>query len=145
LSEAGLVSARPESYYNVYRLEADALEKMARRLLSSETLPAVAADVDIDSYDRKVVANFSDSDGRLKAFPAQQKKLLAVLRHVARSFEPGVRYPEKQVNEILKQFSDDTATLRRLLVDFGFLARQGGGGEYWLVESAAMERQGLPK
>lgn len=145
LSEAGLVSARPESYYNVYRLEADALEKMARRLLSSETLPAVAADVDTDSYDRKVVANFSDPGGRIKALPAQQKKLLAVLRHVARSFEPGVRYPEKQVNEILKQFSDDTATLRRLLVDFRFLARQGGGGEYWLAEAAEMERQGSPK
>ena len=91
------------------------------------------------------MANFSDPDRRIKALPAQQKKLLAVLRHVARSFKPGVRYPEKQVNEILKQFSDDTATLRRLLVDFSFLARQGGGGEYWLVESAEMERQGSPK
>ena len=45
LSGAGLVSARSESYYNMYRLETGALEEMSQRLLASETLPAIAADV----------------------------------------------------------------------------------------------------
>jgi hypothetical protein len=48
-------------------------------------------------------------------------------------FEPGARYPEKQVNEILSRFNEDTARLRRNLVDFKLMARQGGGGEYWRV------------
>lgn len=131
LSHVGLVSARAESYYNVYRLEHAALEQMARRLLAQETLPGVAADVDMDAYDRKVIATFTAPDGRIKAFPAQRKKFEAILRYVLRAFEPGVRYSEKQVNQMLSQFHEDTATLRRELVSYGWLKRQGGGGDYW--------------
>jgi hypothetical protein len=119
----GLVSARAESYYNVYRLEDGALEKMARRLLAKETLSGAAADVDMDAYDRKVIANFTTPDGRIKAFPAQRKKLEAILRYALRVFEPGVRYSEKQVNQMLGQYNEDTATLRRELVGYGWLKR----------------------
>lgn len=135
LSKVGLVSARAESYYNVYRLETDALEKMARRLLSKETLPAVAADVDLDAYDRKVLQNYMTPDGRLKAIPTQQKKLLAVLRYVVREFEPNVRYSEEKVNEILDRFHEDYARLRRELFEFGFMDREGGGGNYWRIDA----------
>jgi DNA-binding transcriptional ArsR family regulator len=44
LARVGLVSARAEGYYSVYQLETDALEDMARRLLSRETLPAIASE-----------------------------------------------------------------------------------------------------
>ena len=127
LTKAGLVSARAESYYNIYRLETKALEGMARRLLAKETLPAVASDVDLDAYDRKVLNNYSLPDGRLKAIPLQQKKLLVVLRYVVREFEPNVRYSEKQVNEVLTRFHEDYARLRRELVEFRFMDRKGGG------------------
>jgi hypothetical protein len=50
---------------------------------------------------------------------------------VVKAFEPGVRYTEKEVNEILMRFNEDTAQLRRDLVDFHFMAREGGGGAYW--------------
>ena len=131
LSHAGLVSARAEGYYNVYRLELGTLEKMAKQLLARDTFPAVAADVDMEAYDRKVLRDFSLPDGRLKAFPAQRKKMEAVLRYILRAFEPGVQYSEKQVNEILGRYHADTATLRRELVDYGWLKRAGGGGVYW--------------
>ena len=137
LSDVGLVSARAEGYYNVYKLDLDALHEMAKRILSEETLSSVAADVDVDAYDRKVLETFMSSDGRLLQFPAQQKKEEAVLRYVARAFEPGRRYPEREVNEILSQFHEDTARLRRNLVVFGFMDRQGGGGDYWRVEKHA--------
>jgi hypothetical protein len=129
LAEAGLVSARAEGYYSVYSLEARALEAMARRLLSREALPDAAADIDRQAYDHKVVADFSTPDGKLKTIPAQHKKLLAILEHVVRSFEPGQRYPEPQVNEILRAFHEDTATLRRELVGAGLMAREAG--QYW--------------
>jgi len=137
LSDVGLVSARAEGYYNVYQLDLDALHEMAKRILSEETLSSVAADVDVDAYDRKVLETFMSSDGRLLQFPAQQKKEEAVLRYVARAFEPGRRYPEQEVNEILSQFHEDTARLRRNLVVFGFMDREGGGGDYWRVEKHA--------
>ena len=134
LAELGLVSARAEGYYSFYRLEPQALTDMAKRVLAPDALPAVAADLDGDAYDRKVLKTYLDADGRLRAFPVQQKKELAILRHVAKSFEPGRRYPEKQVNRILSRYSDDTARLRRHLVEFGLMQREGGGGEYWLRE-----------
>lgn len=134
LSEVGLVSARAEGYYNVYQLELEALNAMAQRLLAKETLPAVAADVDMDAYDRKVLNTYLSPDGRLLAFPAQEKKERVILRHIVQVFEPGRRYPEKEVNQILLQFNEDTARLRRHLVDYGFMQREGGGGAYWRVE-----------
>ena len=134
LSKAGLVSARSQSYYNVYRLETDVLQGMSQRLLAQETFPAVTADVDMDAYDRKVLNTFCESDGRIRQFPAQQKKFEVILRHVLKAFEPGVRYTEKQVNEILKNYSDDTATLRRGFIEYKMMKREGGGGEYWIPE-----------
>jgi len=134
LLRVGLVSARPESYYNTYRLETGVLESMSQRLLARETMSAVTADIDMGAYDRKVLDIFCDSNGRILRFPAQRKKFEVVLRHVAGAFSPGVRYTEKQINEILSSYSDDTATLRRSLVAYGMMEREGGGGKYWLCE-----------
>jgi predicted transcriptional regulator len=135
LSKAGLTDAKADGYYSVYSLRLDALHDLAQRLLSQEELTGLARDVDLDSYDRKVLASFTDEGGRFKSFPAQEKKMLVLLRHCARQFEPGVRYPEKQVNEILGRFSDDTARLRRDLISHKFMQREGGGGAYWLAET----------
>ncbi len=135
LSEAGLVSAHAESYYNVYRLEEKALEERTRRLLSRDQLTSVVADLDVEGYDRKVIADYTRPDGSLKTIPAQRKKLEAILRYVVRAFEPGKRYPEKRVNEILQKYHEDTASLRRELVGYGLMKREGGGGMYWRVES----------
>ncbi len=134
LSEVGLVSARAEGYYNVYQLEKTALADNMQRIFSSEQIAAAVADVDLDAFDNKVVKDFSAPDGRLKTIPAQRKKLDAILRHVVKAFEPGMRYSEKQVNEILSRFHADTASLRRELVGCGLMQREGGGGEYWRVE-----------
>ena len=137
LSALGLVSARAEGYYSIYRLEEGALAAMALRLLNDTTLPAVVADVEMDAFDRKVLATYLDAEGRIRAFPAQRKKELAILRHVVKAFQPGRRYSEKEANTVLRRFSADTARLRRHLVDFGFMDRQGGGGAYWTAGAAA--------
>jgi biotin operon repressor len=131
LAEAGLVSARAQGYYSVYQLETEALEGMARRLLSRDTLPAVAADVDVDAFERTVLNSFLGPDGRLVSLPAQQKKYIVVLNYIVRVFEPGARYTEKQVKELLSPFYDDTTSLRRSLIDFGLMARESG--VYWRI------------
>jgi biotin operon repressor len=137
LAQAGLVSARAEGYYSIYELHTGALAGMAKKILHEETLPGLAVGMDVDAYDRKVLATFSDADGRIKAFPVQEKKFLVILRHILEEFEPGVKYPEKRVNQILSKYSADTATLRRSLVEHGFMAREGGGGAYWRVQKRA--------
>lgn len=70
-------------------------------------------------------------DGAVTALPAQQGRRRVVLEHLAALFEPGVRYPERQVNATLDAHSagPDHVTLRRYLVDAGLLSR--AHGEYW--------------
>lgn len=68
-------------------------------------------------------------EGRLEQIPAARNKRLIVLDHIARLFEPGVRYAERDVNTLLTAFHPDYAALRRYLVDEGFLAREAG--HYW--------------
>ena len=63
------------------------------------------------------------SKGRLLAMPAAHSKRLVVLDHLAGLFEPGRRYPEPEVNELLGRYHPDYAMLRRYLVDDGFLDR----------------------
>ena len=131
LAQIGLVSAKTESYYNVYQLDENALETKSRNLFSQENLAASVADVDADAYDNKVVKDYVRRDGGLKTIPAQRKKLEAVLRYIVKAFEVNKRYSEKKVNEILSQYHEDTASLRRELVGYGLMKREGGGGEYW--------------
>jgi hypothetical protein len=135
LAEVELVAARAEGYYSIYSLQTEALAAKARRLLSPGDLPRLADNVDLAAFDRKVLANFTDAEGRIKTFPVQEAKYMVLLRYVIQAFEPGKRYSEKQVNEILSRYNEDYARLRRDLVDFHFVAREGGGREYWLLES----------
>jgi predicted transcriptional regulator len=135
LSKAGLVSARTDGHYYIYSLQTDTLKTMAQHLLHDEELPRLSGPQvtfgSEDAYDRKILATFTDAEGRITAFPAQKKKYLALLRYVLKAFEPGVRYTEKQVNEILLRYNEDTAMLRRSLVEYHMMAREGGGGAYW--------------
>ncbi|GAA0718887.1 DUF2087 domain-containing protein [Dactylosporangium roseum] len=68
-------------------------------------------------------------DGRLARMPAAHGKRLVVLEHIAASFEPGVRYPEREVDAVLRAWFDDYAALRRYLVDTGLLSR--ADNVYW--------------
>lgn len=79
--------------------------------------------------DRDVVLSRFMPGGWIDQMPAKRSRRLVVLDHVARAFEPGRRYPEAEVNVVLRAFFADYAALRRYLVDEGFLAREGG--EYW--------------
>ena len=134
LAHAGLVAARAEGHYYVYSLQTDVLRAMAQHLLTQENLPRLSEDVEGDAYERKVLSTFVQADGRITAFPAQEKKFLVLLRYVLKAFEPGVRYTEKQVNETLLRFNEDTATLRRALVDYKLMEREGGGKAYWRAD-----------
>jgi predicted transcriptional regulator len=131
LADVGLVKSHAESYYNVYQLDRDMLTEKTRSMFSQQDLSTVVAEVDADAYDKKVIKDYARRDGSLKTLPAQQKKLEAILRYVVRAFEVGKRYSEKQVNEILSRYHEDTATLRRELVGLRLMQREGGGGEYW--------------
>lgn len=83
--------------------------------------------------DERVVLERFFSGRTLTEFPSQRAKQLVVLQRLALEFDLGRRYTEREVNETLFPFFADWSTLRRHLVDEGFLDREsiGGGNEYW--------------
>jgi len=70
-------------------------------------------------------------DGRIEMMPAKQSRRRQLLAEVAQIFEPGVRYPEPRVNDLLKVLYPDFATVRRYLIDEEFLDR--ADGQYWRI------------
>lgn len=89
--------------------------------------------------DREAVLRaFLAADGSLARVPSKLTKRLVVLDHVAQVFEPGLRWPESEVNDRLRSFHPDVAALRRHLVDEGFLAREDG--TYWRCGGTVDER-----
>ena len=73
-----------------------------------------------------VLRAYLRSDGRLVAVPEQRTKRLVVLDHLCRVFEPGVDYPEAEVDTLLRAFHPDPRTLRLHLVADGFLTVENG-------------------
>lgn len=73
-------------------------------------------------------------NGRIVAIPAKRAKRLVLLDHLAQLFDVGVRYSEPEVNRILNTMHPDHASLRRFLVDEGFLSRDHG--VYWRTGGA---------
>jgi predicted transcriptional regulator len=136
LAQAGLVESRSSGHYSLYTLLPKVIEKLTRQLLQHEKLPDLAPPVATDAPDRKILLTFLDNEGRITTFPTQRKKYLIVLRYVLEALELGTSYTERELNDLLRHFSEDTARLRRSLVDFGFMAREGGGGLYWRIPEA---------
>jgi len=63
----------------------------------------------------------------------EEKKLLA-LKTIVCQFEKDKKYTEKEINAVLKQIYGDYATIRRDLIDYGFMERTGDCREYWVKE-----------
>jgi len=83
-------------------------------------------------------------DGRISVMPAKRAARLVLLDQVAQAFEPGRRYPEQAVNEILKAVFDDHAALRRYLIDESLLSRTPDG-TYWRSGGTVPIAQGGPE
>jgi len=131
LRDAGLVQMRAEGTVHLYRLDMQIVRQMSRDILTPERIASLADDEEGDAWDRKVLRQSFEGE-RLKQIPASRKKRDVILNWLAGRFEIGVRYPEKEVNAIIKQHHEDSATLRRELIDGGWMERENG--VYWLVD-----------
>jgi DNA-binding transcriptional ArsR family regulator len=130
LRDAGLVVADARPPYVEYALRLDRLAEIGGQLdrIGRETADPGALAPGPDgrvrpAYESKVLSAFL-IDGRLERIPAQEKKRLVILQFLAQSdFVPGRSYPEKEVNQILALRHPDVASLRRYLVDLGYMER----------------------
>lgn len=69
---------------------------------------------------------------RLTRFPPKEKKKLAILTRIAQEFQAGRTYTEPEVNDILRAIFADYVTLRRYLIEYGFMDRTRDCKAYWL-------------
>jgi hypothetical protein len=121
--QAGLLTVVDGTYH----LDVGAWSAVARELPTDpDANPRVAFGMTAD--EAQTLARFFSGD-RLTELPAQRSSRLVVLERLALEFEPGVRYDEREVTDLLRRFHDDYTTLRRALVDEGYLDR--AAGEYW--------------
>ena len=94
------------------------------------TTPDTPVDTPLDpDRQRAQVLRAFIADGRLVQVPVARGKRRVVLEHIVASFEPGVRYPEREVDAVLRAWHPDHASLRRYLIDEDLMGRQDG--EYW--------------
>ena len=119
LVAARLVDVVPDAQSRIYSLRTDAIREISGSALGDQ-VPQPARD-----EDDAVLRAFFDGP-RLRQIPASRKKRVIVLRRLLERFAPGRAYPEAEVNELLREAHDDVATLRRELVDYGFMVRDRG-------------------
>ena len=126
LRAAGLVTVDGEHY----SIDVVALRDAAR----------AAADMDVPMDPIIGYGMTEDEQAILRRFfagrtiieiPANRAKRQVLLQRLALDFDIGRRYTEREVNEILFAFHPDWSTLRRYLVDEGFLDREHVDDQSW--------------
>jgi hypothetical protein len=133
LKELGLVRMHAEGNTHVYMLDEGALNDLKKDIFTRGGMASLVQDVDAASWKQKVLQTFVIDD-RLTQIPAQRKKRLVILQWLARKFELGARYSERELNEVIKRYHPDASTLRRALVSWKFVQRESG--VYWRVPEA---------
>jgi len=119
----------------IYTLNNDKLATLARDKLAEERQSFIPAE-DLDEKSKKVLKAYLNPDGSIKQIPAPPK-LQVILNYLVQFFEFNTNYTEKEVNTILRRFNEDTAGLRRDLVDAKMLDRESDGSRYWRVNEGA--------
>ncbi|NJL57704.1 metalloregulator ArsR/SmtB family transcription factor [bacterium] len=143
LHSAGVLTLRQQGNQRFYRVNRERFEQALQEAahlpemrFTHETSEDDTAWIDalegFDEDERKVLRTYT-RNGKLTQLPRKVLKHLAVLRWLATHFMPDRRYSEKEVNAIISAVHPDYATLRRDLVEYGYMRRQKGGGDYWLV------------
>lgn len=87
-----------------------------------------------DVEKKQVIKTFIDETGALTSYPVKEKKKIIVLEEITKNFSKGKSYSEKEINVILKRIYEDYATIRRALIEYGFIERKNDGSSYWVKE-----------
>lgn len=124
LVAAGIVTSTPDAQQQHYSLNSQLLLD-ARTAPLRPSAPAAPSPADGDEERARVLRNFFEGP-RLKSIPAQRKQRVIVLQHLLKQFDPSRTYTEREVNDMLRVAHEDVATLRRELVDYGYMQREQG-------------------
>lgn len=80
----------------------------------------------------KVLKTFFQADtGELLKFPSREKRKIIVLQKIVADFKEDCTYSEKEVNDVIIRRYSDYVTIRRYLIEYGFMDRSKDGSSYW--------------
>jgi hypothetical protein len=121
---------------DVYQLDESKLSTLARDNFAKER-PAYVPALELDNNSKKVLKAYLNADGSIRQIPNQPARLQVVLNYLIQAFAPNTNYTEKEVNQILRRFHEDTAGLRRDLFEAKMLDRISDGSRYWRIDEGA--------
>jgi predicted transcriptional regulator len=127
LREAALIKERRDKNTVYFKLNPEFINNGAEASLQfifSKGAENMEEQLPENSLQDTVIRNFFSKDGRLRQIPAQYKKKLIALQYMVEKLEPGVVYTEKEINEFIKQFHEDFATIRREFIMHQFMYRE---------------------
>jgi len=123
LGQAGLIATSKDRHERLIQLRVERLEE-----IEASCQEQLRAKIEEDDRSSAIPPNIRQffRHGRLNTFPSKHSRYLEVLGVLITDFMPDSDYPEAEVNQILSRRHEDFATLRRDLVDFGFMTRANG-------------------
>lgn len=127
LRDVGLVYQRRQGNIIYFYLDSERLEYNSKAILNIGEESVENQDSKINNQDKlSIVKNFINSDGTLKQIPSQRKKKNVILAYLIRDLHQGKTYKERDLNEYIKNYHEDYATIRRELIMQHFMYRQNG-------------------
>lgn len=124
LEDAGAVTSYKDQYYTMYSLCQNVFMTNIIDIIKEESDEAEEQKKRDEIYRNKVIAAFFEY-GKLKSIPSQRKKERICLEEIAKAFEIGKKYDEKEVNAKIEDFFDDYCTIRRDMISEGIMEREG--------------------
>ncbi|MEH6988036.1 metalloregulator ArsR/SmtB family transcription factor [Cytobacillus firmus] len=126
LREINLVYQRRDKNTVYFYLNESVLKQQSGVLAKLADKEEVKKMEELNSENQKVIENFFTRDGKLKNIPAQRKKKLMVFEHLIKGLKMGRKYEEKELNEYIKQYHEDYATIRREFIINHYMYRENG-------------------
>ncbi|MBL0389202.1 metalloregulator ArsR/SmtB family transcription factor [Tumebacillus sp. ITR2] len=126
LREIGLISEHRDKNTIYFSLKKDVLAEHALAIVDLVNKPEALAEEEEEKQRLGVLKNFFDTDGRLKSIPAQRKKRLLVFEHLLRGLKTGRTYTEIEINDYIKKYHEDYATIRREFIANHYMYRENG-------------------
>lgn len=119
LQTVGLVSKHQVAYTETFTFTQTGLDNL-KEIIEGSSVP--------ESLEERVLREYIVNN-RLRAIPHKPEEREVILHWMADKFEPGRRYTETEVTELVQQYFDKPLTLRRILADNSFLMHTGR--QYW--------------
>lgn len=134
LREAGILNLRLRDYHHVHRLNEGSLAELWRCLTDRVELAAMAAAIERKPYERRVIAAFTDNDGRVIRIPTEPSRRDIIIGYLVEALGVDMLDSEALFQSALEAMiapGTDSAEIWRALEVHAGLTREEDSGLYY--------------